>query len=201
MGHNEESKASLEYIDGNGKQSLHEGDYIICRNEDGSRHIGRIVLICGYQETEGAEPESAICIDTSKSGARYSREVIKVADIRHICRNTADDLPAYPETDEALDRDSFIRMLVGLGHDREKAETKYHCMRGIMALYNVPLSSLLYNAIQGVELNADGRCQDELIEISNKLMGTLAQVFEAITRSIRRSVDNPIISQDRNSSF
>ena len=47
MGHNEESKASLEYIDGNGKQSLHEGDYIICRNEDGSRHIGRIVLICG----------------------------------------------------------------------------------------------------------------------------------------------------------
>ena len=68
MGHNEESKASLEYIDGNGKQSLHEGDYIICRNEDGSRHIGRIVLICGYQETEGAEPEAQSASIHQKAG-------------------------------------------------------------------------------------------------------------------------------------
>ena len=50
--------------------------------------------------------------------------------------------------------------------------------------------------IQGVELNADRRCRDELIEISNKLMGTLAQIFEAITRFIRRNVDNPIALQE-----
>lgn len=181
-----ESKADLGYIEGKMEQGIHEGDYIICRTGDGRRHIGRIVLFCGYQESIGAEPESAICLDTSKDRAAYSREVVKAADIEYICKCGADGLLGYPKADGSLDRDSFIRMVVGLGHDKEKAEAMYEGMTGLMALYNVPLSPLLYSAIQGVELNADGRCQDELTQINNRLMGTLAQVFESITDSIKK---------------
>ena len=45
----------------------------------------------------------------------------------------------YPVTDESLDRESFTQMIVGLGHDEERAGTIYENMRGLVALYHVPL--------------------------------------------------------------
>ena len=121
-----------------------------------------------------------------------------MADITYMCKVPASDLFDCPQTNEALDREFFMNMLVGLGYDKERAEIMYESMREFIVLYNIPLSTILYGAVQEAMMNADEACQDGLIEINKKFMARVVQMFQAITDSLRRSVEKAIASQDGN---
>lgn len=192
-----ECRAFLEYINEQGKQVFGEGDYIICRVKNGNRYVGKIIAICGYQENEEADPEYVIYLNTARNKMSYSGEIIKTADIVYICKNPVDDLAGYPYTDERQDQSRFVNMIVALGHDKEKAEIMYKHMKELIALNNIPLSSALSDVIQTVKHNTVGKCQDELIEISNKLVDAMTQVFQTNTDLIRKSVEETINSQNK----
>ena len=87
-------------------------------------------------------------------------------------------------------------MIVTLGHDEEKAEIMYRHMKELIALYNIPLSSILSSAIQEIDLCTNGMCQNELIEIANKVMGIMIEGLQSVTAIIRESWENKIASQD-----
>lgn len=196
MKYNKESKASLEYIDEKGKQSLHERDYIICRTKDGKRYIGKIAMIGRYQENEETEPEDVICIHIPKGKTSYHGEIIKVADIAQICRNPAIDSYEYFKEDKERDRSNFKSMIIGLGYSEEKAEFIYDSLKDIINIYNVPLSPFLGSVIQSVDLSMGEASQEELIEVSNKVLGALVKMFDVTTDLMKEKMRGYIASQD-----
>ncbi len=197
MEYKKENRPVLKYTNGAYEQGFRQGDAVICFTE-GKRHIGTIVAFGKYIEGEGADSQGSLYLDTSKNGMSRSCEVIKMADITYMCKVPASDLFDYPQTNEALDREFFMNMLVGLGYDKERAEIMYESMREFIVLYNIPLSTILYGAVQEAMMNADEACQDGLIEINKKFMARVVQMFQAITDSLRRSVEKAIASQDGN---
>lgn len=191
-----EIKATLEYTNSDGTQIFNEGDDVICTVKDGSRYIGRISAIGRYQENEEPEAENVICIHMPKGKTSYHGEIIKVADIAQICRNPSADSYEYLKADKEQDRSNFISMVVGLGYSDEKAKIVYESMRDIIDIYNIPLSCALGDAIRLAELSVDGTCQEELIEISNKLLDIVVKQLDVINNSVKERVKEYIASQD-----
>lgn len=64
MENRNEIKPYLEYTNEEENQFFHVGDRIICRTKDEKRYIGRIAVICKYQESEETEPEDVIYLNT-----------------------------------------------------------------------------------------------------------------------------------------
>ena len=131
----------LEFTNEAGTQVFKGGDAVICFTEN-KIYMGTIVAFSNYKENEDAEPQCSVYIDVSKNNIRFC-EIIKIADITYMCRVPRGDMAGYPRTNENLDRNNFIDMLMGLGYDREKAELMYNGMKEFIALYNIPLSSIL----------------------------------------------------------
>lgn len=196
MENRNEIKPYLEYTNEEGKQFFYVGDHIICRTEDERRYIGRIVTICRYQESEGTEPEGVIYLNTSQNKMSYSGEIIKIADITYICKNPG-NLHSYPYIDKKQDQSRFINMIVALGHGEENAEIMYRHMKELIALYNIPLSSILSSAIQEIGLCNDGMCQNELIEIADKAMRKMLEVLQSVTDSIKESWENKALQDEK----
>ena len=195
MKYRKDNEPILKYANEAGGQGFREGDAVICFS--GRKiHTGTIVAFCSYRESGDAEPQCSLYLDTSKNGMNRSCEVIKIADITYMCKAPACDLFDYPRTNEALDREIFENMIVGLGYDKEKAEIMYENMKEFIALYNIPLSTILYGAAQEAMMNVDEVCKDGLIEINRMLMAMVVQMFQAITDSLRKSVEKAIASQD-----
>lgn len=180
-----EIKPVLEYTNDTGTQGFKEGDVVICFTES-KRYIGTIVAFGNYIESGGTDLQGSLYLDTSKNGMSRSCEVIKMADITYMCKVPASDLFDYPQTNEALDREVFTNMIVGLGYDKEKAEIMYESMREFIALYNIPLSIILYGVAWETMMSADEVCQEGLIEINKKLMARMVQMFQTITDSLRK---------------
>lgn len=181
-------------------QVFTEGDNVICRVKDGRRYKGMIAIICRYRENEDEDMQHVIYLNTSQNKMSYSGEIIKAEDIAYMCRVPVNDLLEYPHINESLDREAFANMIIGLGYEREKAEIMYGSMRKLIALYNVPLASILASVIREIELDTDIRDQNELFKVNNRLMCILAQAFERITKSVREIVEDAIASQgERNS--
>lgn len=191
-----EIKATLEYTTSDGVQIINERDDVICAVKDGRRYVGRIAMIGRYQENEETEPEDVICIHIPKGKTSYHGEIIKVADIVQICRNPAIDSYEYLKEDKEQDRSNFKSMIVGLGYSEEKAEIIYESLKDIINIYNVPLSPFLGNAIRTADLSMDGACQEELIEVSNKVLGALVEMFDATTDLMKEKMREYIDSQD-----
>lgn len=193
-------KKEIESISGHtneeGAQVFTEGDNVVCRVKDGRRYKGMIAMICRYQENADEGPKHVVYLNTSQNKMSYSGEIIKAEDIAYMCRVPVNDLLEYPQTDEALDKDAFTSMIIGLGYDKEKAEAMYGSMRKFVALYNVPLASILASVIRELELDADIKDQNELFKVNNRLMCILVQAFERITKSVMEIVEDAIASQD-----
>lgn len=181
-----EIKPVLVLTTGETTQVFKEGDAVMCRTENGGKYIGKIATIGRYQESEEVEPENVICIHTFKDKTSYSGEIIKAADIEYMCKCPLGDLLEYPRIDEKIDRDNFIKMLVGLGHDEPKAKNIYESMKQLKDLYNIPLSSMLASVIQEVDLGVDG---DKQVDIGSMFMDVMIQVFQTTTEVIRKSVE------------
>ena len=196
MEYKKQIKPTLESTNADGTHIYNEGDDVICAVKDGRRYIGRIAAIGKYQENEETEPEDVICIHVPEGKTSYHGEIIKVADIAQICRNPAIDSYEYLKADEEQDRSNFISMIVGLGYSEEQGKITYDGMRDIIDIYNIPLSFVLGNAIRFADLSVGGACQEELIEIGNKFMGIMVELFDAITASLRKSVEKAIAPQD-----
>ena len=196
MEYKKETKATLEYKNVDGTHICNEGDDVICAVKDGRRYIGRIAAIGKYQENEETEPEDVICIHMPKGKTSYNGEIIKVADIAQICGNPAIDSYAYLKADKEQDRSNFISMIVGLGYSEEKAEFIYDSLKDIINIYNIPLSCALGDAVRLANLSVDGTCQEELIEITNKLLDIVVNLLDAINKSVRERVKECIASQD-----
>lgn len=179
-------KPFLEYTNEEGTHYFSEGDAVICFT---GRKIysGTIVAFGNYLESEDAEPQYLVYLDTSKNNMNRSCEVIKMADITYMCKAPTCVQLGYPQTNEKQDRSIFIDMIVALEHDKEKAEIIYNHMKELIELYNIPLSRLLSCAIQEIELNAGGRNTKELIDISNKLVEEMAKVFQAVTEVVKKA--------------
>lgn len=182
MEYKKETKATLEYKNVDGTHICNEGDDVICAVKDGRRYIGRIAAIGKYQENEETEPEDVICIHMPKGKTSYNGEIIKVADIAQICGNPAIDSYAYLKADKEQDRSNFISMIVGLGYSEEKAEFIYDSLKDIINIYNIPLSCALGDAIRLANLSVDGTSQEELIEITNKLLDIVVNLLDAINK-------------------
>lgn len=195
MENKKESKPFLEYTNEAGKQFFCEGDAVICFTIN-KRYTGTIVAFSHYKESEDAEPQYSVYLDTSKNNMSRSCEIINISDITYMCNVTTGNMVGYPQINEQQDRNSFISMVVALRHDKEKAKVMYDCMKEMMNLYNLPLSLILSSALQEIDLYADGTCQNELIEIAKKAMGKMLEVFQSITDSIREGWENKIASQD-----
>ena len=196
MEYKKETKATLEHKNVDGTHICNEGDDVICAVKDGRRYIGRIAAIGKYQENEETEPEDVICIHMPKGKTSYNGEIIKVADIAQICGNPAIDSYAYLKADKEQDRSNFISMIVGLGYSEEKAEFIYDSLKDIINIYNIPLSCALGDAVRLANLSVDGTCQEELIEITNKLLDIVVNLLDAINKSVRERVKEYIASQD-----
>ena len=196
MEYKKETKATLEYKNVDGTHICNEGDDVICAVKDGRRYIGRIAAIGKYQENEETEPEDVICIHMPKGKTSYNGEIIKVADIAQICGNPAIDSYEYLKADKEQDRSNFISMIVGLGYSEEKAEFIYDSLKDIINIYNIPLSCALGDAVRLANLSVDGTCQEELIEITNKLLDIVVNLLDAINKSVRERVKECIASQD-----
>lgn len=191
-----EIKPALVFTTGETTQVFHEGDAVICRTGNGRRYIGKIAMIGKYQEDEESEPQYAICIHTSKNRASYSGEIIKTTDIEYMCTFLSNDLLEYSRIDEKIDRDNFIKMLVGLGHDESKAKIIYESMKDLKEIYsNIQLSTVLASIIQEVNLSADRNKQDELVGISSILMWQVGELFQGITNNIREKQNEWIAAQ------
>lgn len=188
-------KPFLEYTNEEGTHYFGEGDAVICFTER-KRYTGTIVAFSNYKENENVEPQCSVYIDTSKNNMSRSCEIINISDITYMCNATTGNMVGYPQINENQDKSNFISMVVALGHDKEKAKVMYDYMKELIALYNLPLSSILSSAIQEIDLYADGTCQNELIEIANKAMEKMLEVFQSITDSIREGWENKIASQD-----
>ena len=198
MGYKNEIKPSLVFTNGETTQAFHEGDAVICRTGNGRRYIGKIATIGRYQESAEAESENVICLHTFKDRTSYSGEIIKAADIEYMCKCPLGDLLESSQIDEMPDRDSFISMFVGLGYDKPKSEIIYESMKDFKDIYNnIPLSSVLANILQEVNLNVDGDKQDELVGISSMLMSVIGTMFQSITEVIREKQNEWITSQSR----
>lgn len=180
-----EIKPVLEYTNDTGTHGFKEGDAVICFS--GSKiHTGTIVAFSSYRENKDADPQYSVYLDTSRNNMNRSCEVIKIEDITYMCKVPVNDWLGYPETNETLDRNNFIEMIVALGHDKEKAEIIYEHMKELIELYNIPLSRLLSCAIREIDLNAQGRSTKELIDISNKLIEVMAQLFQSLTEVLKK---------------
>lgn len=188
-------KPFLEYTNEEGTQFFGEGDAVICFTES-KRYMGTIVAFSNYKESEDAEPQCSVYLDTSKNNMSRSCEIINISDITYMCNAATGNMVGYPKTNEILDRDKFVEMIVGLGYDKEKAKIMYESIKDMMKLYNIPLSSILSSAIQEIGLCKDGMCQDELIEISDKVMKIMVEVCQSVTDIIKESWRNKIASQD-----
>lgn len=188
-------KPFLEYTNEEGTQFFGEGDTVICFTES-KRYTGTIVAFSNYKENEDAEPQCSVYLDTSKSNMSRSCEIINISDITYMCNAATGNMVGYPKTNEILDRDKFVEMIVGLGYDKEKAEIMYESIKEMMNLYNLPLSSVLSSAMQEIDLCTNGMSQDELIEIADKFMNIMVEVLQSVTNSIRESWENKIASQD-----
>ncbi len=188
MEYKKENRPTLEYTNGDGTQTFSEGDDVICAVKDGRRYVGRIAVIGRYQENEETEPEIAICIHVPKGKTSYHGEIIKVADITQICENPTEDSYEYLKGDKEQDRSNFISMIVGLGYSEEKAKFVYESMRDIINIYNIPLSCALGNAIRLTDLSADGACQEELIEVSDRLLKIMVRLLDAVNNSVKEYI-------------
>lgn len=197
MENKKESRPVLKYTNEDEEQSLFGGDHIICRTKDGERYIGRIVTICRYRENKETEPEDVIYLNTSQNKMSYSGEIIKVADITYICKIPANHLFGYPHIDEKQDKSVFINMIVGLGYDEKIARDMHENIKELIALYNVPLSSILSIVIHEIGQDKGGWSQNELINIYNKLIGTMVKVFQDSNDSLRKRMEESISFQDK----
>lgn len=188
-------KPVLEYTNEAGTQFFGEGDAVICFTEN-KRYTGTIVAFSNYKENENADPQCSVYLDTSKNSMSRSCEIINIADITYMCGVPTGNMAGYPKTNENLDRDNFINMIVALGYDKENAEIMYRHMEELIALYNIPLSSILASAIQEVNLCTEGMCQDELIKILYNFMDIMVERFQSVTDIVRESWRNEIASRD-----
>lgn len=195
MENKREIKPVLEYTNDAGMQEFREGDAVICFAKS-KVYRGTIVAFCDYKENEDADSQCSVYLDTSKNSMSRSCEIINIADITYICGVPMGGLAGYPKTNEKLDRDNFINMIVALGYDREYAEIMYRHMEELIALYNIPLSSILASAIQEVNLCTEGMCQDELIKILYNFMDIMVERFQSVTDIVRESWKNEIASRD-----
>ena len=184
MGNRKEIMSVLEYTNDAEPQKFKEGDIVICFAKS-KIYKGTIVAFRHYKETENADPQCSVYLDTSKNNMSRSCEVINIADITFICEVPMGGLAGYPKTNENLDRDNFINMIVGLGYDGEKADVMYKGIKGLISLYNIPLSIMLADVIQRADLNADGKSEEELIDIGNRLLTSVAGFFQATTDKIK----------------
>lgn len=198
MENKKEIKPFLEYTNGEERQFFHEGDSVICFTKS-KICKGTIVAYSNYKENEDADPQCSVYLDTSKNGMSRSCEIINVADITYMCKNSAGDLFGCLSMDEKQDESRFINMIRALGHDKEKAEVMYEYMKKIISLYNISLSIMLANVIQGADLNVNEKNEEELIDISNKLFGVVAGVFQSITNVIKETRLPGIGSEDAKS--
>ena len=181
-----EVKPVLKYTNKENMQTFSEGDAVICFT---GRKIctGTIVAFCNYKENKNAYPQCSVYIDTSRNNMSRSCEIINLADITYMGKIPTDDLPDYPQPNEAQDKSNFIEMIVSLGHDKEKAEIMYKHMKELIALYNIPLSVMLICVIRETDLSAEEKNVEELIDISNKLVGVMGKVFQSVTDSIKEA--------------
>lgn len=184
MENRKEIRPVLEYTNDAGPQEFKEGDIVICFAKR-KIYKGTIVAFCNYKETENADPQCSVYLDTSNNNMSRSCEVINIADITFICEVPMGGLAGYPKTNENLDRDNFMNMIVGLGYDGEKADVMYKGIKGLISLYNIPLSIMLADVIQRADLNADGKSEEELIDIGNRLLTSVAGFFQATTDKIK----------------
>ena len=196
MEYKKQIKPTLEYTNADGTHICNEGDDVICAVKDGRRYIGRIAAIGKYQENEETEPEDVICIHVPEGKTSYHGEIVKIADITQICGNPAIDSYEYLKADKEQDRNNFISMIVGLGYSEEKAKIAYESMRDIINIYNIPLSCALGGAIRLANLSMDGACQEELIEVSNRLLDIVVKQLDAVNNSVKERVKENIASQD-----
>lgn len=188
-------KPVLEYTNEEGTHFFGEGDTVICFTES-KRYTGTIVAFSNYKENEDAEPQCSVYLDTSKSNMSRSCESINISDITYMCNAATGNMVGYPKTNEILDRDKFVEMIVGLGYDKEKAEIMYESIKEMMNLYNLPLSSVLSSAMQEIDLCTNEKFQDKQIEIFYKFMDIMVEKFQSVTDIIRESWENKIASQN-----
>lgn len=188
-------KPFLEYTNEEGTQFFGEGDAVICFTES-KRYMGTIVAFSNYKESEDAEPQCSVYLDTSKNNMSRSCEIINISDITYMCNAATGNMVGYPQINGQQDRSNFINMIVGLGHDKEKADIMYESIKDIMNLYNIPLSSVLSSAIQEIDLCTNEKFQDKQIEIFYKFMDIMVEKFQSVTDIIRESWENKIASQN-----
>lgn len=179
-----EIKGVLKYTDNGNTQVFSKGDSVICFTKS-KIYKGTIVAYSNYKENEDADPQCSVYLDTSKNGMSRSCEIINIADITYMCKNSADDLLGRSRIDEKQDESRFINMIMALGHDKEKAEIMYVHMKELISLYNISLSIVLAGVIQEAELSVDEKDVEELVDISNKLLEVMAEVFQSITNVIK----------------
>lgn len=184
MENKKETKPYLEYTNEEGRETFCEGDTVICFTKN-KICKGTIVAYSNYKEYEDADPQCSVYLDTSKNGMSRSCEIINIADITYMCKNTADDLLGRSRIDEKQDEIRFIHMIMALGHDKEKAEIIYEHMKKLISLYNISLSIMLADVIQGTDLSVDERNEEGLVDISNKLLEGVAKVLQSITDTIK----------------
>lgn len=182
---NVEVKANLEYKNDAGTQVFLAGDDVICSTNNGRRYVGKIVTIGAYQKDKETESEPVVYINISNK-TNCSVEPVKVADITCICKNPLNDIIGFPMINREKDEDIFIHMIVGLGYDRECAKVMYDSMKGIISLYNIPFSSILANVIQEIDFSVADKSQKELIDIANKCMTMLINIFQTITNMLKK---------------
>lgn len=191
-----EIRPVLEYTDDAGTRGFKEGDAVICFTE--SRiHIGTIVAFSSYKENEDADPQCSVYLDTSRNNMSRSCEVVRTADITYICRIPAGDMAGYPRTDGDMDRRRFMDIAAGLGCEREKADAMYDDIQGIIDLYRIPLSTVLFCAIQEAGSGAEGKKDDEYADIANRFLGIMAGLFQSVTDSIK-GIHIPYAGEARN---
>lgn len=147
-----EVKAHISFTDEGVTMKFYEGDNVICCVGDEGRHIGKIVGIGTWQETEDAEPYQVVCIDTSKSSRSYSSEFVKVEDITYICKNLLVN-EELPINIEETDKRTFINMMVGLGYDEKLIEIYWDKLQKIMEMFNISIDKALACTIYSLANN------------------------------------------------
>ena len=136
MGFNIKIGNHLEYKHEEGTAIYSVGDSVVCE-AGGKRYIGKIASI-GYYHGEGdSEPQPAIYIDTSKTKAGYSGEVILAGDITYLyngsaayrqeaVQNLIDIILDYRNSMKKENQDKVGKMLMGLWNLGTQKEAYVH---------------------------------------------------------------------------
>jgi hypothetical protein len=146
---NIEAKQYVEFTYEGVIEKFYDGDKVICRTDE-NEYAGTIKAIGAFRETGDSEPVTVICIDTSKSVWSYSTEMIKVDDVTFICKDFLADVEISDDiSDEDLQKNTYIGLLVGMGYERKKVENTWDKANNLMKQFNIPfektVSCILYS--------------------------------------------------------